>query len=69
MFSWPIPTDHEKFDVDGIWGLKDLSVPKVEDKGKGRRGEMESWDLNVGKSYYSRHGNSGVYFILLNSSH
>ena len=67
MFS--ISTEHEKFDVDGIWGLKDLSVPKDLDKGKGRRGDTESWDLNVGKSYYSRHGNSGVYLILLKSRH
>ena len=69
MFSCLIPTDHEKFDIDGIWGLKDLAVPKVQDKGKGRRGDTESWDLNVGKSYYSRHGNSGAHIILLKSSH
>ena len=47
----------KNFDIDGVWSLKDLSVPKTNtNNSKGRHGEVDSWNLNVGKNYYSRHG-------------
>ncbi len=47
----------KNFDIDGVWSLKDLSVPKAStNNSKGRHGEVDSWNLNVGKNYYSRHG-------------